>query len=110
MTVRTAERPRPPQPTVLRPPAFVGRRAELAALSAALSGPDAVVLVEGEAGIGKSRLLREYLATRTASDRRVLVASCPPFRAPHTLGPLTDALRLATDRVGGLPLSALAGA
>src|SRR5690348_4687215 len=72
MTVRTAT------PTQLRAPAFVGRRVEFAALSSALSDPEAVVLVEGEAGIGKSRLLREWLAARAGSGRRVIVASCPP--------------------------------
>ena len=42
-------------------PAFTGRQEELAALGRALAGPPAVVLVEGEAGIGKSRLVREFL-------------------------------------------------
>jgi predicted ATP-dependent serine protease len=42
-------------------PAFVGRRSELAALDAVLAragkGDGSAVLVEGEAGIGKSRLM-----------------------------------------------------
>ena len=49
------------QPVVCAP-GFTGRSGELAALTAALSGPPAVVLVDGEAGIGKSRLVAEYLA------------------------------------------------
>ncbi len=93
------------------PPAFVGRDRELAALVEALaSGPAAVVLIEGEAGIGKSRLLHEFLASPTAASRRTLVAGCPPFREPFTLGPIVDALRQTVDDVGCLNLSALAGA
>jgi predicted ATPase len=81
-------------------PAFAGREHELAALTAALAGPGAVVLVEGEAGIGKSRLIREYLATRPGQQVGTLVASCPPFRRPHTLGPLADAVSLICARRG----------
>jgi predicted ATPase len=94
---------------LLRSPSFVGREQELADLTAALVRAPAVVLVEGEAGIGKSRLVREFLACLPAG-RHVVIASCPPFREPFTLGPIVDALRQATDRVADLRLSALAGA
>ncbi len=47
-------------------PGFVGRRAELETLSAApartLAGQPAVVAVQGPAGIGKTTLLRSFLA------------------------------------------------
>jgi DNA-binding CsgD family transcriptional regulator len=88
-------------------PGFVGRHRELADLTSALASPPAVVLIEGEAGIGKSRLVREYLA---GLDEPALVACCPPFQRPHTLGPLTDALRQAAGRLATLRLSGLAGA
>ncbi|HEX6681214.1 MAG TPA: AAA family ATPase [Candidatus Limnocylindrales bacterium] len=88
-------------------PALVGREAELAELELVLSAPPAVVLVEGEAGIGKSRLVREFLARRSGP---ALVASCPPFREPHTLGPVVDALHTAVVGVGSLGLSPVAGA
>jgi DNA-binding NarL/FixJ family response regulator len=94
---------------VIGSPGFVGRERELAALSEALAHGPAVVLIEGEAGIGKSTLLREYLAS-SGEGQRALVAHCPPFRQPHTLGPVADAVRQATDRVTRLPLSALSGA
>jgi len=46
--------------------AFVGRRAELAALderlAAALAGEGGLVVVEGEAGVGKTRLVETFLA------------------------------------------------
>jgi hypothetical protein len=66
-----------------------------------------VVLIEGEAGIGKSRLVQEYLAS---AEGGALVACCPPFGRPHTLGPVADAFHQATDGVRGLGLSGLAGA
>ena len=97
----------------LRPataPGFIGRERELAELTQTLASSPTVVLVEGEAGIGKSRLLREYLSSPAARGDPALVACCPPFRQPQTLGPVTDALRQATDGVAGLPLTDLAGA
>jgi DNA-binding NarL/FixJ family response regulator len=83
----------------------------LARVADALVHPPALVLVEGEAGIGKSRLVREALATlSTASGAfEPLVAVCPPFREPLTLGPIVDAARQRTSDVSGLGLSALAG-
>src|SRR5215469_7737687 len=91
-------------------PAFVGRDTEAAALEEALTGPPAVVLVEGEAGIGKTRLLREVLARPLVRQRRSAVSACPPLRRPCTLGPVVDALRQVTGDVRGLGLSGLAGA
>jgi DNA-binding CsgD family transcriptional regulator len=94
----------------MRAPGFVGRDRELAALADALAGAPAVVLIEGEAGIGKSRLAGEYLASDEGRKHQVLVAVSPPFRQPLTLAPLADALRQAAGDVGRLGLSALAGA
>lgn len=91
-------------------PGLVGRERELAALKAALSDPPVVVLIEGEAGIGKSRLVQELLAARTAAQQRVLLAACPAVRQPFTLGPVVDAIRPATEDVARLGLSGLAGA
>jgi DNA-binding CsgD family transcriptional regulator len=69
-----------------------------------------VVLVEGELGIGKSRLVSEYLAGAAGRAARPVVAFCPPFRQPQTLGPVADALRPAVADIGSLGLSGLAGA
>lgn len=88
-------------------PGFVGREREFAALRRAMVRPPAVVLVEGEAGIGKSRLLQESLATRRPA---ALVAVCPPVRESLTLGPVVDTVREARRGVAGLALSPLAGA
>ena len=93
-------------------PRFVGRVAELAVLSQALAAGSVLVLIEGEAGVGKTRLLREMLADHEPGA--ALVAECPPFRQPQTLAPVIDAVRNAAGpgagRVAGLGLSALGGA
>jgi len=91
-------------------PAFVGRGREVAAALRALAQPPALVLIEGEAGIGKTRLVAELLTAGAGTAGRVVVAACPPFREPHTLGPVVDAIRQATTGVDGLRLSDLAGA
>ncbi|GAB3939046.1 hypothetical protein GCM10027614_20410 [Micromonospora vulcania] len=66
------------------------------------------MLVEGEAGIGKSRLLREWLAA--PDQRTALVSVCPPLRESLTLGPIVDAFGGVDRPVSRLPLTALAGA
>ncbi len=92
-------------------PLFTGRGREQATLAAVLDGPPAVVLVEGEAGIGKTRLLREYLAGAQFGERGALVATCPPLARPQTLAPVAEAIRQAApDEVRALRLSGLAGA
>lgn len=95
-------------PAQVRVPALVGRDREREQLGRALVEP-CVVLVEGGAGVGKSRLVRELLAV--APDRsRFAVGACPPFRESPTLGPIVEALRSYRDTVAGLELTPLAGA
>ncbi|NEB37175.1 adenylate/guanylate cyclase domain-containing protein, partial [Streptomyces sp. SID14515] len=78
---------------------FVGRDAERRALDAALertvSGGGAGLLrVTGEAGIGKTRLVREWLAGRSASGALVYGAGrCRSYGDHGTLAPLADAVR-----------------
>ncbi|MBK3579468.1 AAA family ATPase [Streptomyces sp. MBT65] len=90
-------------------PRFVGRAVELHRLRAALVRSPAVVLVEGEAGIGKSRLVQEALDEPGVAARRPLAAVCPPFREALTLGPIVDAAREARPDIGELTLTSLAG-
>lgn len=98
--------------------AFVGRVGELARLTEALARPPAVLLVEGEAGSGKSRLVAEAVRaldersgnrttgngttsqdgtptppSATAPRRPVLLGRCHPLREPEPFGPVVDALR-----------------
>lgn len=80
-------------------PRLVGRAEEKRqlgrALAAARHGRGAVVLVTGEAGIGKTRLLLEALATKRAQEMVVLRghASPGPHQAPF--GHIADSLRSA---------------
>ncbi|MGH3410510.1 MAG: ATP-binding protein, partial [Streptosporangiaceae bacterium] len=106
----TPERGGQARGSTIREPGLVGRERELAALGRALAAPPAIVLVEGEAGIGKTRLVRESLASPAGRKHIWVIASCPPFRQPHTLGPVASALREAVDDVASLRPSALAGA
>jgi DNA-binding SARP family transcriptional activator len=81
--------PRPAAPAVPPPDPFFGRIAELAALDDALlrlgDGPGALVLVSGEPGIGKTRLVQEAVGRAEARGCAVAWGRCeegdgaPPF-------------------------------
>jgi DNA-binding CsgD family transcriptional regulator/tetratricopeptide (TPR) repeat protein len=79
-------------------PELVGRGIEIAALTAALAdatlGTPALVLVAGEAGVGKTRLVSEFGQLARAGGGRVLVGGCLDL-ADATLpyGPVAQALR-----------------
>jgi DNA-binding CsgD family transcriptional regulator/tetratricopeptide (TPR) repeat protein len=79
-------------------PVFVGRSGELAALdgaqAAAAEGQPGLVLVGGEAGVGKSRLVEEFTARAADAGFLVLVGHCIELGADGLpLAPLVDALR-----------------
>ena len=61
-------------------PILVGRRAEMRRLDAVLAGviggEAAAIVVGGEAGVGKSRLVQELAAHARAAGARVLVGGC----------------------------------
>jgi DNA-binding CsgD family transcriptional regulator len=83
---------------------LVERDVELAALvasvGAAASGEGSAMLVLGEAGIGKTSLIREFLRS-LEGDVHVLMGTCDDLLTPRTFGPLRD----AAARAGG-PLAA----
>ncbi|MFG2716119.1 AAA family ATPase [Streptomyces goshikiensis] len=72
---------------------FVGREMELGVLMESLSGGPAVVFVEGEAGVGKSRLVSEVADRMSSRGVPVLMGGCNPLREPLPFGPAIDALR-----------------
>ncbi|MGW8986746.1 adenylate/guanylate cyclase domain-containing protein [Streptomyces parvus] len=78
---------------------FVGRDTERRALDAALErtvreGTAGLLRVTGEAGIGKTRLVREWLAGRSASGGLAYGAGrCRSYGDHGTLAPLADAVR-----------------
>ena len=75
---------------------LVGRDDELAYLEAittrARGGATEVVVVDGEAGIGKTTLLRAWADRRTAAGDTVLMASCGPLDRSLPLDALLTAL------------------
>jgi hypothetical protein len=87
----------PGQPWLL----FLGRRAELDLLGewvgSAIGGDLTTVLVEGEAGIGKSRLLDEFAST--LEGLRVARARCSALEQHLSRVPLAAALRGVLDQI-----------
>ena len=63
----TTEREQADRMPVILAPVFVGRERELAALTEALAASPAAVLIEGEAGVGKSGWSRSFWPPRPAS-------------------------------------------
>lgn len=66
--------------------------AQLAAELDAARGHGRVVLVGGEAGIGKTMLVRTFVERHTAGVE-VLSGACDPLLTPRALGPLHDMAR-----------------
>jgi DNA-binding CsgD family transcriptional regulator/tetratricopeptide (TPR) repeat protein len=90
------------------PEPLLEREAPLTALDAVLSraraGAGSVVLLSGEAGIGKTSVVRAFLR-RAGRPVRLLVGACDDLLTPRTLGPLRDVAGAA----GGGPLAAAVG-
>lgn len=78
-------------------PRLIGRDAELGALRRAITEPPGVIWVEGEAGVGKTRLVREVVAA-AAGDRLVLWGGCVPQQEPPPYFVVVEALRSADCR------------
>ncbi len=92
------------QSSILSP--FVGREHELEILDHALAqtqhGNGQLILIAGEAGIGKTRLIQEYLARH--SDVTVMQSNCHELEGLSPYAPLRQALQ---QGIKGLPPTAL---
>jgi class 3 adenylate cyclase/tetratricopeptide (TPR) repeat protein len=78
---------------------FVGREAEMARLAAGLADATAsrgarLVTVVGDAGVGKSRLIREF-ATVAEEGARIVRGRCLPYGDGITFWPLAEVVREA---------------
>ena len=108
--------PPPDQPETARdplaPPAngLVGRAEELAvlrqAVEAAFAGATGVVIVEGEAGIGKTRLLEEVVAEAARRGALVVWGRCLEGDGTPSMWPWVQAIGAVVD---GLPTSDAGG-
>jgi predicted ATPase len=95
-------------------PTFIGRIEELELLEAArrraADGEPAVVLVGGEAGVGKTRLITELAAHCAADGSRVLSGGCVPVgEGGLAYAPMVEALRPLPDEFGVGAVRELAG-
>lgn len=61
------------------------------ALRAAGTGAGGLMLLSGEAGVGKTTVLQQWIAS-VRNRARVLVGSCEPLSSPRPLAPLLDVL------------------
>lgn len=87
-------------------PSVVGREPVLELLEAALgeagAGRGGVILLSGEAGVGKSRLVREAIASARRRKFSVLVGRAMDSCTPPAFGPITEAF-LTYFRSSGPP-------
>lgn len=95
-------------------PVLVGRRMESKALSDALTrvlaGERVTVVVGGEAGVGKSRLVDELVARARGSEARVLAGGCVELEGGGIpLAPVIDMFRALAAQIPEDELVALLG-
>jgi DNA-binding CsgD family transcriptional regulator len=86
--------------SVLRSPRLVGRERDLAGLKRLLDDRGGCAVVLGEAGIGKSRLLREFAGAAQEAGLVVLSGRAVATAGPAPYRPLAEALITACRRDG----------
>src|SRR5262249_20103779 len=75
-----------------RPVAFVGRERELSRLMSALGGHARLVLIVGDAGVGKTRFVVEGMTRATAAGMAMVRGECLPLAGTLPLLPVASAL------------------
>ncbi|GCD97049.1 ATP-binding protein [Embleya hyalina] len=92
---------RPPSPAVLRTGSreLIGRDRELRALVDAVAAFPSMTFVEGEAGVGKTRMITELLAGPRERSPWSLVRYCQPLRDPFPYGVVFECLRPCAERL-----------
>lgn len=92
---RTLPSTKPPAPL----PPLVGRRTEMETVSGLLEflgrGEGAVLSIEGSAGLGKTRLVREISQAGWSRGCQVLVGNAPEMEGHSPYTPFIEALRVA---------------
>jgi DNA-binding winged helix-turn-helix (wHTH) protein/tetratricopeptide (TPR) repeat protein len=105
--------PLPPALARARAAPFVGRAAALDALRAGLAraarGQGGVVLLGGEAGIGKTRLVAELAADPAAARFRVCYGACDEIAGAAAYAPFVEALAPLRGQLAPAALTALLG-
>jgi DNA-binding NarL/FixJ family response regulator len=95
-------------------PVLVGRRAELEVLAGALervlAGGQVTVIVGGEAGVGKSRLVHELMDRARAGGTRVLIGGCVELGGGGIpFAPLVEMMRALAGELPGDRLAEVLG-
>src|SRR2546430_5678554 len=89
-------------------PVLIGRETEMGRLGAllreSLTGHGRTVLVSGEAGVGKTAVLRQFVQQARREGARVLWGECTEIDARRPFGPFMDIAR-AANRVASLPVA-----
>src|SRR5512134_2614874 len=95
-------------------PNLVGRLAELAvldeAMQRAVDGAPTIVLIGGDAGLGKSRLVAEFAKGARAGGARVLIGGCLDMGGEGVpYHPFLEVLRALGDELDPPEMAALLG-
>ncbi|MEK6227412.1 MAG: AAA family ATPase [Chloroflexota bacterium] len=89
-------------------PVLIGRNAELGQLESllreCLGGRGRTAVVSGEAGVGKTVLIRDFVKRAHTLGARVLVSECTEIDARRPFGPFMD-IAHAANRVDTLPVA-----